>query len=131
MVDSDLAILYGFVNGTKTIHLEVKRHINRFPARFVFKLTKDRYYEVLRFQSETLELEQGKFSKCLPYVFTEQGIAMLATLLMTEIAAEVSIKINFINWMIRIQNKIICSLSSSFYVILDIIRGVGICFSGI
>ncbi len=93
MLDSDLARLYGCVNGTKTINLAVKRHINRFPDRFVFKLTKDEYYEVLRFQSETLELEQGKFSKYLPYAFTEQGVAMLASVLRTEVAAEVSIKI--------------------------------------
>ncbi len=93
MLDSDLAKLYECVNGTKTINLAVKRHMNRFPDRFVFKLTKDEYYEVLRFQSETLELEQGKFSKYLPYAFTEQGIAMLATVLRTEVAAEVSIKI--------------------------------------
>ena len=93
MLDSDLARLYKCVNGTKTINLAVKRHINRFPERFMFRLTKDEYYKILRFQSETLELEQGKYSKYLPYVFTEQGVAMLATVLRTEVAEEVSIKI--------------------------------------
>ena len=93
MLDSDLANLYECANGTKTINLAVKRHINRFPERFMFRLTKDEYYKILRFQNETLELEQGKYSKYLPYVFTEQGVAMLATVLKTKIAAEISIKI--------------------------------------
>ena len=93
MLDSDLAQLYKCKNGTKTINLAVKRHINSFPERFMFKLTKDEYHKILRFQSETLELEQGKYSKYLPYVFTEQGIAMLATVLRTDVAEEVSIRI--------------------------------------
>ena len=93
MLDSDLARLYECANGTKTINLAVKRHINRFPERFMFRLTKDEYRKILRFQSETLELEQGKYSKYLPYVFTEQGVAMLATILRTEVAEEVSIRI--------------------------------------
>ena len=93
MLDSDLAKLYECVNGTKSINLAVKRHINRFPERFMFQLTKDEYYNILRFQSETLELEQGKYSKYLPYAFTEQGVAMLATVLRTPVAEEISIKI--------------------------------------
>ena len=93
MLDSDLAELYKCKNGTKTINLAVKRHINRFPERFMFQLTKDEYYEILRFQFETLELEQGRYSKYLPYVFTEQGVAMLATVLRTPVAEEVSIRI--------------------------------------
>ena len=93
MLDSDLARLYECKNGTKTINLAVKRHLNRFPERFMFQLTKDEYYKILRFQSETLELEQGKYSKYLPHVFTEQGVAMLATILRTEVAEEVSIRI--------------------------------------
>lgn len=93
MLDSDLAKLYKCANGTKTLNLAVKRHINRFPERFMFRLTREEYYEILRFQSETLELEQGKYSKYLPYAFTEQGVAMLATVLKTEVAEEISIKI--------------------------------------
>ena len=58
MFDSDLAKLYQCKNGTKTINLAVKRHINRFPERFMFQLTREEYYNILRFQSETLELEQ-------------------------------------------------------------------------
>jgi len=93
MLDSDLAKLYGCKNGTKTINLAVKRHINRFPKRFMFQLNKEEYYNILRFQTETLELEQGKYSKYLPYAFTEEGVAMLATVLRTPIAEEVSIRI--------------------------------------
>ena len=93
MLDSDLAKLYKCANGTKTINLAVRRHINRFPERFMFQLTKEEYYDILRFQSETLELEQGKYSKYLPYAFTEQGTAMLATIIRTEVAENVSIRI--------------------------------------
>lgn len=79
MLDRDLAKLYRCSNGTKTINQTVKRHINRFPERFMFQLTQTEYYEILRSQSGTLELELGQYSKYLPYVFTEQGVAMLAT----------------------------------------------------
>ena len=93
MLDRDLAKLYRCSNGTKTINQAVKRHINRFQERFIFQLTQTEYYEILRSQSGTLELEQGQYSKYLPYVFTEQGVAMLATVLKTSVAEEVSIKI--------------------------------------
>ena len=43
MLDSDLAKIYEYKNGTKTINLAVKRHVNRFPERFMFKLTKEEY----------------------------------------------------------------------------------------
>lgn len=88
MLDSDLAKLYECKNGTKTINLAVKRHINRFPERFMFQLTK-REYENLRFQIETT----NNMSRSLPYVFTGQGVAMLATVLRTVVAEEVSIRI--------------------------------------
>ena len=93
MLDSDLAKLYNCKNGTKTINLAVKRHIDRFPERFMFQLTREEYYSILRFQNETLELEKGQYSKYLPYVFTEQGVAMLATILKTNVASQISIKI--------------------------------------
>ena len=93
MLDSDLALLYKCINGTKTINLAVKRHINRFPERFVFQLT-DNEYRNLRFQIETSSIvsEYGG-RRYNPYVFTEQGVAMLATVLRTEIAEQVSIRI--------------------------------------
>ena len=65
----------------------------RFHNDFYFQLTKEEYYNILRFQSETLELEQGKYSKYLPYVFTEQGVAMLATILRTSVASKMSVAI--------------------------------------
>ncbi len=89
----NLVKLYECVNGTKSVNLAIKRHINRFLESFMFQLTKDEYYNILRFQIETLELEQGKYSKYLPYAFTEQGVAMLATVLRTPVAEEISIKI--------------------------------------
>ena len=94
MLDSDLARLYGCANGTKTINLAVKRHINRFPKRFMFQLTIEES-ENIRFQLETkygkMETRGGKYNK--PYVFTEEGVAMLATVLRTPVAEEVSIRI--------------------------------------
>ena len=88
MIDSDLAKLYKCANGTKTINLAVKRHINRFPERFMFQLTKIEYNN-LQFQIETA----NNMSRSLPYVFTEQGVAMLATIIRTEVAEKVSIRI--------------------------------------
>ena len=90
MLDSDLARLYGCANGTKTINLAVKRHINRFPERFMFQLTIEEVNSISRFQIETLK-GQGHNIKYLPYVFTEEGVAMLATVLRTPVAEEVSI----------------------------------------
>ena len=92
MFDSDLARLYECVNGTKTINLAVKRHINRFPERFMFRLTEEEVKNCSRFQFETLK-ERGHNIKYLPYVFTKQGVAMLATVLRTKVAEDVSIKI--------------------------------------
>ena len=90
MLDSDLARLYKCKNGTKTINLAVKRHINRFPERFMFQLTKDEY-DYLRFQTETAK--ENNMSRTLPYVFTEQGVAMLAAILRTPVAEWISIQI--------------------------------------
>lgn len=90
MLDSDLARLYGCANGTKTINLAVKRHINQFPERFMFQLTIEEVNSISKFQVETLK-GQGHNIKYLPYAFTEQGVAMLATVLRTPVAEEVSI----------------------------------------
>ncbi len=92
MLDSDLAKLYECANGTKTINLAVKRHISRFPERFMFQLTEEETRKFPRFQVETLN-KRGHNIKYLPYAFTEQGVAMLATVLRTKVAEEVSIKI--------------------------------------
>ena len=90
MLDNDLARLYKCKNGTKTINQAVKRHINRFPERYMFPLS-EREYDNLRSQVGTTK-ENNK-SRTLPYVFTEQGVVMLATILRTPIAEEVSIRI--------------------------------------
>ena len=102
MLDSDLAKLYGCRNGTKAINLAVKRNMERFPNNFYFQLTKEEYAKIieknkiLRFQIETLEENinlTGKHKKYLPYVFTEQGVAMLSSVLRTNNAAKVSVNI--------------------------------------
>ena len=87
MLDSDLAKLYQCKNGTKSINLSVKRNIDKFPNDFCFQLSDEEYYK-LRFQNETANM-----SRNLPYVFTEQGVAMLATVLRTSVASQVSINI--------------------------------------
>ena len=92
MLDSDLAKLYKCKNGTKTINLAVKRHINRFPERFMFRLTEEEARMFSRSQLGTLK-GRGHNVKYLPYAFTKQGVAMLATILRTPVAEEVSIRI--------------------------------------
>ena len=93
MLDSDLAKLYECKNGTKMINQSVKRNKERFPEDFYFQITREEYNEILRSQNVTLELERGKYSKYLPYVFTEQGVSMLSSVLKTEKASGVSISI--------------------------------------
>ena len=108
MIDRDLAELYGVE--TKRITEAVKRNIERFPEEFRFQLTKEEYNflrsqsvtlknedELLRSQIATLKTEsedqRGKHAKYLPYVFTEQGVAMLSAVLHSETAIQVSIRI--------------------------------------
>ncbi len=88
MLDSDLGRLYECANGTKTINQAVKRHIDRFPEDFCFQLTEEEY-ENLRSQLGTA----NTMSRTRPYVFAEQGVAMLATVLKTRVAAQMSIAI--------------------------------------
>jgi phage regulator Rha-like protein len=88
MLDRDLARLYGV--STKRLNEQVKRNIKRFPADFMFKLTK-READSLRSQNATLEM--GRYSKYLPYAFTEQGVAMLSSVLNSERAIQVNIAI--------------------------------------
>ena len=93
MLDSDLAKLYECVNGTKTINQAVGRHKNRFPERFMFQLTNYEFNQIkdnLWSQFGTTNVAK---SRSLPYAFTEQGVAMLATIIRTSIAEEVSIRI--------------------------------------
>ena len=94
MVDSDLAMLYQVETGA--LNRAVKRNITRFPEDFRFQLTKDEY-ENLKCQFGTSNgsgTENGYGGRrTLPYVFTEQGISMLASVLHSEVAINVSIGI--------------------------------------
>ena len=91
MLDSDVANLYNYK--TKVLNLTVRRNIERFPEDFCFQLT-EAEFENLRFQFETSsESKMHGGRRYLPYVFTEQGIAMLAGILKSEIAIKVSINI--------------------------------------
>jgi len=88
MLDSDLAELFGV--DTKRLKEQVRRNIERFPEHFMFELTKEQN-EVLR--SQFVTLEQGKYSKYLPFAFSEHGILQLSNVLKSKRAVEVSIKI--------------------------------------
>ena len=92
MLDSDLARLYQCLNGTKSINLAVSRNIERFPVDFRFQLTKEEY-ENLKFQNETSSISEHGGVRKIPYVFTEQGVAMLATVLKTKVASKISVSI--------------------------------------
>lgn len=91
MVDSDLATLYQVT--TKRLNEQVRRNKNRFPSEFMFRLTAEEY-EYLRSQNATSSEENAHGGRrYMPYVFTEQGIAMLSAVLKSDVAVEVSIKI--------------------------------------
>lgn len=113
MLDSDVAMLYHYE--TKKINQAVKRNIERFPEKFCFQLTEEEFsslrsqivtlnkttvqenFEDSSLRSQIVTLNEntgrGKHRKYLPYVFTEQGIAMLSSLLKNDIAIQVSINI--------------------------------------
>ena len=88
ILDADLAELYGTT--TKSLNQAVKRNIDRFPEDFMLQLTAEEY-EALRFQFGILE--KGQHSKYLPHVFTEQGVAMLSSVLRSKRAIQVNIEI--------------------------------------
>ena len=89
MLDADLAKLYGVT--TKALNQAVKRNRNRFPEDFAFQLTWQEGEQLSRSQSVTLS--RGKNIKYRPYAFTEQGVAMLSSVLRSERAAEVNVAI--------------------------------------
>ncbi len=103
MLDSHLAEMYSVE--TKILNRAVKRNIERFPDSFCFQLTENEWEylrsqivtlnrgESLRFQDGTLNKGRGQHRKYLPYVFTEQGVAMLSAVLRSETAVKVSIRI--------------------------------------
>ena len=91
MLDSDVAMLYHY--DTKNVNKAMKRNIERFPEDFCFQLTEEEL-ESLRFQFGTLNKnKRGQHRKYLPYVYTEQGVSMLAGILKNDISIKVSISI--------------------------------------
>jgi len=91
LLDFDLAAMYG--TETKRLKEAVRRNIGRFPSDFMFELTNEEY-KSLRTQFASLEKDgRGKFSKYKPFAFSEQGIAMLASVLRSPKAIEVNIQI--------------------------------------
>jgi ORF6N domain len=89
MLDEDLAGLYGVE--TRRLIQQVKRNIDRFPSDFMFQLTKDEA-TALRSQSATSKEGHGG-RRYAPYVFTEQGVAMLSGVLRSKTAVAVNIRI--------------------------------------
>ena len=90
ILDADLALMYGV--STRVLNQAVRRNIERFPGDFMFQLTAD---EAGRLSSQfvTLKRARGQHRKYLPNVFTEHGVAMLATVLRSERAVQMSIEI--------------------------------------
>jgi phage regulator Rha-like protein len=88
MLDRDLAELYGVE--TRVLNQAVRRNIDRFPADFMFELTKE---ENQSLRSQNVTLKRGQHSKYLPFAFTEQGVAMLSSVLNSNRAVEVNIAI--------------------------------------
>jgi len=88
ILDKDLAVLYGVE--TRVLKQAVRRNRNRFPSDFMFELTKE---ENRSLRSQNVILEPGRYSKYLPFAFTEQGVAMLSSILNSERAIEVNIAI--------------------------------------
>ncbi len=88
MLDKDLAMLYGVE--TRALNQAVKRNIQRFPSDFRFQLTME---ECSKSQIVTLNAGRGQNIKKLPYAFTEQGVAMLSSVLRSHTAIEVNIQI--------------------------------------
>jgi hypothetical protein len=90
MLDSDLAELYQVE--TKNLNKAVKRNLRRFPEDLMFQLTKEEA-AASRFQTGTLNEGRGHNVKFLPYAFTEQGVAMLSSVLRSPRAADINIAI--------------------------------------
>ena len=88
IIDKDLAELYGV--STKRLNEQVRRNINRFPSSFRFQLTADETAEVV---ANCDRLNTLRFSPTKPFAFSEQGVAMLSSVLHSDEAVEISIKI--------------------------------------
>ena len=88
LLDRDIAELYGVE--TKVLKQAVRRNIKRFPSDFMFELTKE---ENQSLRSQNVTLKRGQHSKYLPFAFTEQGVAMLSSVLKSDRAIQVNIQI--------------------------------------
>ena len=88
MLDRDLAALFGVEN--RVLKQAVRRNIDRFPFDFMFELSKEEYQSL---RSQNVILKRGQHSKYLPFVFTEQGVAMISSVLKSDRAVHVNIQI--------------------------------------
>ena len=88
MLDTDLAELYGVE--TRVLKQAVRRNRKRFPEDFMYELTRN---EARSLRSQNVTLKRGQYSKYLPFAFTEQGVAMLSSVLNSDRAIEVNIAI--------------------------------------
>lgn len=86
LLDKDVAFLYGIE--TKVLNQNIKKNIDLFPKEFRFQLTQEEY-DILRSSEMTLKKGRGQHRKYLPYVFTEEGLYMVATILRSEMAKHV------------------------------------------
>jgi hypothetical protein len=91
LLDADLAELYGVA--TKVLNQAVKRNAERFPVDFMFQLTRDEADAIRSSRSQIVTLKRGQNVKYLSYAFTEQGVAMLSSVLRSPRAVEVNIAI--------------------------------------
>ena len=96
MLDSDLAFLYGVE--TKVLNQAVRRNQDRFPAEFMFQLTKE---EAENSRSQIVTLKRGQNIKYLPYAFTEYGVVMLSSVLKNQ--KSIAININIVKAFIRLR----------------------------
>ena len=107
MMDSDVANLYGYE--TRVINQTVKRNIKRFPEEFCFRLSKEEYEKIILRSQNVISKQTEKATmggrRYQPFVFTEQGIAMLAGLLKNDIAIDISI--NIINAFVHMRKIIV------------------------
>ena len=98
MLDSDLAILFNCIGGTKVINQAVKRNIGKFPEEFCFRLTNEDYDDLLR---ANLRSQVGTSSlknnyggrRHLPHAFSEYGIIMLSSVLKSDVAVRMSVNV--------------------------------------
>ena len=110
ILDRDLAKLYQIE--TRTLNQKVKRNIERFPSDFCFKMTEN---EFINWKSQTVMSNNDKIGlRRTPYVFTEQGIAMLSAIINTNVAIEVSIRI--MNAFVEMKKYISSTLVDQKYI---------------